>query len=75
MNELNAKLGASLWTAIHYYEVVLRNLVDKALSQSFSENWVENAAFLSMIKQQKCAAIETVVKYCTNEMVRLIKMM
>lgn len=56
--ELNAKLGASLWTAMHYYEVVLRNLVDRALSQSFSENWVENAAFLSMIKQQKRAAIE-----------------
>lgn len=48
--ELNAKLGASLWTAIQYYEVVLRNLVDRALPQSFSENWVENAAFLSMIK-------------------------
>lgn len=34
--ELNSELGAKLWPAIQYYEIVLRNLVDKALSQTFS---------------------------------------
>lgn len=65
--ELNSKLSAKLWPAIQYYEVVLRNIVDKALSQTFSENWIENESFLFALKVQKQNSIKSTIKSCTRE--------
>lgn len=65
--ELNSELGAKLWPAIQYYEVVLRNLVDKALSQTFSENWIENESFLFALKVQKQNSIKSTIKSCARK--------
>lgn len=65
--ELNSELGAKLWPAIHYYEVVLRNLIDKALSQAFSENWIDDNSFLFALKKQKQDAIENTIKSCERK--------
>lgn len=65
--ELNSELGAKLWPAIQYYEVVLRNLIDKALSQAFSENWIYDNSFLFALKKQKQDTIKNSIKSCARK--------
>ncbi|MFC0820029.1 Abi family protein [Moraxella marmotae] len=64
--ELNSKLCGTFWVSIQWYEVILRNLIDKALSQAYSANWLEERSFLFTLKQQKQQSIEKAKKFASK---------
>lgn len=66
--QLNGDIGAKLWVPLQHCEVVLRNIIDKALCKAFSGEWMGNIAFHRLIKQHKRTALETSIsKYTDGE--------
>ncbi|OOR87483.1 hypothetical protein B0181_10290 [Moraxella caviae] len=58
----NSELCALCWTPIQHCEVVLRNMIDKALVVAYGENWLVQTVFLNTLKEYKRHKIDTSIK-------------
>ncbi|WP_431324429.1 hypothetical protein [Rhizobium sp. YTU87027] len=52
----NVQLSADFYASLHMLEVVLRNRVDDALTQTHGAGWLSDPAVLKEAYQQGCVA-------------------
>lgn len=52
----NVNLSAALYGPLHMFEVALRNVADRALTNRYGVNWMDNAQVLVTTYQQGCVA-------------------